>query len=375
MDIVIVGGGIGGLTAAIALAHDGHRVTLAERQDAFAAAGAGIVLAPNAVRVLDSLGVSLTGEGQVLTGTQIRAKNGRLLATMSPGRLAARHGPTYGIARARLHDLLVQALPDAVDVMLGRSIETVTENGDRVRLSGPGTELAADVVVAADGLRSAVRAQVLAGPGALRYSGTTCWRGLIDFEAGGTATEAWGGATRVGVVPVGDGKAYYFLVADAVPGVAGPTDLAGFEALFGGYAGVAGQLVHGLSQVPPLHHDLFELDRPVWGSGRVLLLGDAAHGMTPNQGQGAAMAIEDAKALMVAARGGADQALVRYRSSRAARVRKVQLDSRRLGKVAHWTNPVASGVRTAAMLAMPDRAMDRTLSSLVQPGIDMAAIR
>ncbi|MBA3020265.1 FAD-dependent oxidoreductase [Propionicimonas sp.] len=375
MDIIIVGAGIGGLTAAIALAKDGHQVRLVERSPEFTAAGAGIVLAPNAVQVLASLGVTLAGEGQVLASTEITDKAGRRLANLSPARLAAAHGPSYGITRARVHELLAAALPAGVEVVFDSTIRSVEDDGSRVQLSSSTGGLSAEVVVAADGLRSAVRAQLPTGPGALRYSGTTCWRGLIDFEAGQVATEAWGGHTRVGVVPVGGGRAYYYLVATAEPEASGPGELAGFTELFGGYGGVAGELLAELRQVPPLHHDLFELDRPVWGAGRVLLLGDAAHSMTPNQGQGAVMAIEDAKALMLAIRGGAEGALARYTAARHARVRKVQLDSRRLGEVAHWGNPVAVAVRNFGMRLTPQSAGDATLAGLVRPGIELAVAK
>jgi 2-heptyl-3-hydroxy-4(1H)-quinolone synthase len=375
MDIVIVGAGIGGLSAANALAADGHRVRLVERSAEFTAAGAGIILAPNAVRVLDSLGISLAGEGQVLASTQVREQSGRLLTDLSATKLAAAHGPGYGITRARVHEMLAQALPVSVEVLFDTSIHSLESEDTGVRLFSADAELSAELVVAADGLRSAVRAQLPTGPGVLRYSGTTCWRGLINFDAGEVATEAWGGSTRVGVVPVGDGRAYYYLVANAEPGAPGPSQLAELGELFAGYGGLAGELVAALTEQPPLHHDLFELDRPVWGSGRVLLLGDAAHSMTPNQGQGAVMAIEDAKALMIAVRGGAEGALERYTAARHHRVRKVQVDSRRLGEVAHWRNPLAVAVRNRVMRVVPQSAGDANLTALVRPGIELAVAK
>jgi 2-polyprenyl-6-methoxyphenol hydroxylase-like FAD-dependent oxidoreductase len=375
MDIIVIGGGIGGLATANALARDGHQVRLFECSGGFEPVGAGLVLAANAVQVLASVGVSLAGEGQPLSLMELRAKDGTLLSALSTERLAHQHGPSYGISRARAHELLTQALPGSVEVNLGVPVEAIAETQGRVWVSTPAGEHSADAVVAADGIRSAVRAQLPAGPGRLRYSGTTCWRGLIDYDAGDVATEAWGGRTRVGVVPIAPGRAYYYLVATAEAGLPGPTSLADFTGLFAGYGGVAGEVIGLLNALPPLHHDLFELDRPVWGSGRVLLLGDAAHSMTPNQGQGAVMAIEDAKAAMLALRSGAEGALQRYAAMRHQRVRKVQLDSRRIGQVAHWHNPAAVAVRNATMRLTPAPAGDRVLAILVAPGVALAATR
>lgn len=375
MNIIVIGAGIGGLATANALARDGHQVRLFERSAGFEPVGAGLVLAANAVRVLESLGVPLAGGGQQLRSMEVRDKAGRLVSALSTARLATHHGPSYGISRARTHQLLSQALPHGVEVTFNAPVETVSDVHGHVWVSTPGGEYAADLVVAADGIRSTVRAQLAAGPGRLRYSGTTCWRGLLDIDAGDIATEAWGGRTRVGVVPIEDGRAYYYLVADAAAGQPGPTTMAEFAALFSGFGGVAGDLIGRLHTVPPLHHDLFELDRPIWGSGRVLLLGDAAHSMTPNQGQGAVMAIEDAKAVMLALRPGAEGALQRYQAMRGQRVRKVQLDSRRIGQVAHWRNPLAVAVRNSAMRLTPASAGDQMLTGLVSPGVALAAIR
>jgi 2-heptyl-3-hydroxy-4(1H)-quinolone synthase len=378
MDVLVVGGGIGGLSTALALSADGHRVTVVEQARRFEAVGAGIVLAPNAVQALAALGVDLTGAGQVLARTEVRTAAGGRLNAIDLQVLGRRYGPTYGIARPVVHALLADALPDDVELVLGEHVESVRETGNGVDAGwsgadgGSGARRRFDVVVAADGLRSAVRPSV-GGPRALRYSGTTCWRGIVPLEAGDVAVEAWGDGTRVGVVPIGDGLVYYYLVRSAAPGDAGPATAQAIRAAFDGYGGVAGELVRGLTELPPLHHDLFELDRPCWGRSRVLLLGDAAHAMTPNQGQGAAMAIEDALAVTQALRPGPDGALHRYGTSRGRRVRRVQLASRRIGAVAHWRNRGAARLRDASMRLTPASVGARALHRLVLPGVELAA--
>jgi 2-polyprenyl-6-methoxyphenol hydroxylase-like FAD-dependent oxidoreductase len=128
-----------------------------------------------------------------------------------------------------------------------------------------------------------------------------------------------------------------------------------------------------MKQAPPLHHDLEELDAPVWGSKRVILLGDAAHGMTPNQGQGAAMAIEDAFVLSREFTAGIDGAFERYRDARQRRVRAVQLDSHRLGQVAHWENLFARAARDGLMRLLPASVGDRQYRRVIEPGLALLA--
>ncbi|MCL2455671.1 MAG: FAD-dependent monooxygenase [Micrococcales bacterium] len=368
--VAVVGAGIGGLSVASALAAEGHQVTVLERTGGFAAVGAGLILTPNAVRTLARFGVDLDDEGQVLTGLKVCGQDSRPLSTIDLGALAGTYGPSYGIARPRLHALLAAALPSSVEVVLGAPVSGVREDDETVTVTWPGAERAFDVVVAADGLRSTVRTTI-GGPQRLRYSHNTCWRGVVPMDVGSVAVESWAGGSRVGVVPIGDGQAYYYLVRVSPAGVEAPASLTTLRDLFAGHAGAAGHLVGSLTELPPLHHDLFELDEPSWGRGRVLLLGDAAHAMTPNQGQGAAMAIEDALAVALALRPGVDGALERYRASRERRVRQVQLTSRRIGTVANLRGPGVARVRETMMRLAPSGASTSTMRRLIASGLSI----
>jgi 2-heptyl-3-hydroxy-4(1H)-quinolone synthase len=367
VNVLVIGAGIGGLSSALALARAGHEVTLVEKMERFEPAGAGIVLAPNAARALESLGVELASRGYALPSLDLVRADGRLIQRIQSEQLDARYGPTWALSRPALHEALLAALPSSVVVRLGTAVTDLLEKKGGVEVQLDRTRRY-DVAVAADGLRSAVRDRVL-GAAPIRYSGVTCWRGLVANPGFAGSIEAWGGAVRIGVVPLAQRQLYYFLVISAprrAPSLEWPD---GFQKAFGHFRGEVARLFDVLREPPPLHHDLDELEAPVWGRSRVFILGDAAHGMTPNQGQGAAMAVEDALVLVKAMAPGVEGALHRYRSLRHARVRRVQLDSRRLGRIAHWRAPLARWLRDGLLGALPESAGRAQYRRVVDPGL------
>ena len=172
MNILIVGGGIGGLTCALSLERAGHAVTLVERAPQFSPVGAGIVLAPNARSILQWLGVPLERYGERVTALDVVDAAGKRLQRMDASRLKARYGEPWAFARPALHEALCEALPARVSLRLGVNLRGLRVEKDAVyaTFEGATAEERYDVVVGADGLRSSVREHVV-GPVEYRYSG------------------------------------------------------------------------------------------------------------------------------------------------------------------------------------------------------------
>ncbi|MFH9611496.1 FAD-dependent monooxygenase [Streptomyces sp. NPDC017448] len=376
---VVVGAGIGGLAAAVALHRRGWWVTVCERAPGPPATGAGIVLAPNALRALDAIGFDATRAtgGAVPAAMGLRRPGGDWLKRADTAALAARYGsPPLAVYRPALVAGLAAALPEGA-IRYGTPVTTVdagrTPHGDRAAalpvVRTPEGGLVADVVVAADGIHSALRRRHFPGHPGLRHTGETAWRTVLpaDGLSGLDAAETWGRGERFGVVPLADGRVYVYAAAVVERGYRPEDPRAELLGRFGAWHSPVPELLARTDPADVLQHDLYDLAAPLPCRylGRIAWLGDAAHAMTPDLGQGGCQAIEDAAVLAhLLAGGDVPEALAAYHRVRHARADAVRVRARRAGRVAALAHPVAVAARDLAVRATPARIARRAMDDL-----------
>lgn len=363
-DVQIIGGGIGGLVAAVALQRRGLSARVHEAADAVRTDGAGIWVPPNAMAVLDELGLAgaIAARGVALDRVDIRTRSGAVLSTFDLRELAAEWGhTTISIHRAALHEVLVDAL-EPETLTFGRRCVGVVRDGDAARARfEDGAEVDGDVIVGADGAGSVVR-RALFPDVTVRDARQPCHRGLASLRLPARLSrrcwEVWGGDVRFGFSAIDAETVYWFMpiAADVDARLDREHLLRDLGALVAALPAPIPEIVAATPPDALLRTELRDVV-PLrgWSRGRVTLLGDAAHPMTPNLGQGGAQAIEDAAVLAdeLANRADVPDALAAYERRRLPKVRRCVETSWRFGRLAHATHPVARTLRDLALKATP----------------------
>lgn len=371
MKVIIVGGGIGGLCAAIALQQQGHEVLVYERAETIGEVGAGLTLWSNAVKVLRKLGIAdlVIAAGAKIEQSKLLTSTGEVLSTAGIEHLEERFGePVIGIHRAALHEILIRSLKPNTLKLAMPCVRFEQEHDKVTTHFANGEADTADLLIGADGIHSVIRKQMMPSL-RLRYSGCTAWRGVVETEnesALGLTSESWGRGQRFGIVRVDTKRVYWFATKNQPAGeqVSGDERKANLLRLFKDWHAPIRDLLEWTPPEAILQNDLHDIPPfASWTQGHVTLLGDAAHPTTPNMGQGACMAIESAYVLSRCLKEQADikSALRRYEEQRHARTAWITNSSWSIGKVAQMENPLLCMLRNFSMKITPAMLLQRNL--------------
>jgi 2-polyprenyl-6-methoxyphenol hydroxylase-like FAD-dependent oxidoreductase len=356
MKAVVVGGGIGGVATAVALGRQGIDVELCERAPELRDIGAGKSVWVNGIEALRHLGVDeeVLSLGSPLESLVITTWRGRVLQRIPVGRL----GRSVAVTRRDVFDPLVKHLNGTVVRTNARCVG-VSDEGDHVTARFDNGERAeGDFLIGADGIFSSVRAQLFGG-WVPQYAGHVAWRGIASFEHSdwpvGTAVNYYGRGRHFAVEPLQGGRMFWYGTKNMPQEAKGRGKEEVSEA-FGDSIDPIPALIEATSPEWIVRNRLFNLPfRPTWGKGRITLLGDAAHAMLPNLGQGACTAIEDAVVLAksLATTSDIQNALRSYERARRRRVRWIHWNSAMTSRLQLLENRIAACLRDAWIWSQP----------------------
>lgn len=376
---IVIGAGLGGLSAAIALTRIGFKVEVYEKSQELKEVGAGIVLYPNAINVLRKLDVydAVASAGSFGRHGRYMTSTGKTLVEMDL-RDVGLDKEAIAIHRADLQHALVEKL-GADKIHLGMPLSSFEDNG-RVTARFPGGSFAsADLLVGADGLHSVVRKQHLKD-GEPQYANCFAWRGVCEGTFDGLPDDSglliFGAGLQFGAMRIGQGKVYWFGAVADKKGAQGRTKISDVLEKFGNWATPIPQLINATEQESLLTHDLYDR-KPTfnWGKGAMTLLGDAAHPMVPFMGQGGCQALEDSIALGASLKEAPSipSGLRRYENLRKARTASFVNQSRKSMNASMTSNPIIVAARDLVFSKIPSRVLMKnfhTLNSYDLPDLD-----
>jgi 2-polyprenyl-6-methoxyphenol hydroxylase-like FAD-dependent oxidoreductase len=375
MSYTIIGGGIAGLSAAIALKNIGIQAQVYEAAAEMRPLGAGLMLAANAIKAYRRIGVAekIIARGHLLSRFQILDRRGRIITSADTAAVEKRYGlHNFAIHRAALHEaLLAELAPAQVETNMRAVGFDRNQNGEITGRFHSGARRTTRYLIVADGIHSAIRRQLFPAS-APRYAGYTCWRAVVDDLGLGLdgASETWGAEGRFGVVPLAGGKVYWFACVNA------PRDdperrayrAADLRRVFRRFHEPIPSILEHTIDENLIWNDIIDL-KPLnrYAFENVVLIGDAAHATTPNLGQGACQAIEDAATLVAEMEKQPNPiaAFQAFERRRLPRARWVVDTSWRLGKIAQTSNPALAAMRDTLFRFIPRSVNEKQLERLL----------
>lgn len=371
---LIIGGGIAGLTTAIALKRKGISAKIVEATPQLKPVGAGLSLAANAMKALRHIGIAeaVIRHGRQLNSFSLYNDAGKLLKKGHTDPLHSIHGiSNFTIHRADLHATLLSFI-DLNDLITAKRTTGFlkTSKGYEIQFED-GTVISCGQLIIAEGINSPLRQQLLPSS-AIRFAGYTCWRGIATTDSvnGFETSETWGKKGRFGIVPLSGNTIYWFACINTPDrGSLKNYTLSDLQHHFSDFHQnvqhvlantPAENVIWGdISDLAPIHQYAFD---------NALLIGDAAHATTPNMGQGACMAIEDAVILAecMASRQDFNEAIKHFEQLRLKRTHSVVNQSWKLGKIAQLENGLLIALRNTAFRLLPQKKYQQQLESLYE---------
>lgn len=375
MMYTIIGAGIGGLTTALAFEKKGIAYQLFEKAPVLNEVGAGIWLAPNALQVLESLGIleEIQAKGNAIDRITIGKPNLEPLSDSKQDVIQAKFGyTTVAIHRATLQKILFDKIPKE-KITLNKGFEYYQElESGKIKITfDDGTNTETDFLIGADGINSKVRKQLFP-ESSTRYTGQTCWRGIADIKLEDKykhrGYELWGNQIRFGISRVSENKVYWFAVALAEQHSKENSDLVKENLIkrFSDFHPLITTLISSTPINKILKNDINDL-KPLnkWYKNNICLIGDAGHATTPNMGQGGAQAIEDAYYLSnIIADETNENYFELFHQKRKKKVNSIVQQSWNTGKMAHWK--YGKSTRNFLLKNVPKRIIEKKMIELYQ---------
>lgn len=371
MKTIIVGGGIAGLTTAIALEQVGFETAVYEASPQLSVAGAGIWMATNAMQVFHRLGLAEEVNAQGISLDRIEVADHKMKSIQATEQLLFVETFGYGVTsilRSRLRDILVSHY--GKQIHCGKKLQKVESDEKGVQaFFEDGTSTTGDILIGADGIHSTVRHQLV--PSArIRYAGQTCWRGIAPISLQAplekACVETWGKDYRFGLSVISDTEVYWFAVAKAPEGQRDEENRkAKLTKMYADFGDPIPAIIAVTPETRIIRNDISDLKPiPKWYQGRVCLIGDAAHATTPNMGQGGGQAVEDAWFLsqILKEESRPEDAFKRFQEKRRKKVDQVVRTSWQIGKVAHI--PFGQGLRNFLLRQAPKALAEKQMLAL-----------
>lgn len=360
MIIDIIGAGIGGLTTAIALEQKGIKTRIFEQAEQIKPVGAGIILANNAMQVYEKLGLrkEIEENGNPISSMNITKPNLKSLSKIDLTYFEQKHKTkNIAIHRGTLQQILIDKLK-STEINLNHKLTSIVEktNGYNLKFEN-GEQIQSSTILGADGLNSIVRQNIFP-KNSIRNANQICWRGITECELPikfrNELNEAWGKAERFGFVQIAESKVYWYALKTFNKNK-NEFSINDLEQYFGDYNSVIKDIIKSTKKEHINTAEISDLKPTnIWFKENVCLIGDSAHATTPNIGQGACQAIEDAFVLSECLnKYGITKAFSEYQKLRLPKAHRVVKASWLVGKMAHLKNPILIGLRNQMLRLTP----------------------